>query len=73
MLGTLSDIEYMLKRILSFKGKNDNNMDTNAYHIFDKLLPLKKYKSQQLKKYYSVLDFFILHTKCQHITLEESL
>ena len=73
VLGNLSNIEYMLKMILIFKGNNNNNMDSNACEILDKLLPLKEYKEQQIKNYHAVLEFFILLTKCQHIILEESL
>ena len=73
VLGTLHDIEYMLRRILSFQGNNNNKVDPDAYHMFDKLLTLKEYKSLQLNNYHSVLDFFILPTKCQHIVLEELL
>ena len=72
-LGDLSDIEYMLIRILKFNGYSADSKRSEAYDIFNKLISLEEFKVQQLENYHSVLDFFVLPKQCQHITLEENL
>ena len=70
VLGTLNDMEYIIKRILEYNG---DDLLQDDYNSFNTIITLDDFKQQKLHDYHEVLEFFLFLTKCQHIILEEKL